>query len=355
MEGRWHSDGLDAEGTASWSVDREGGGAGDTTTTRYDEIYLHTDYGNPMNLLFTPSSAYSTPLSKYYFQIDILSVDRDSSSLSVGVVRPSEFRKGYMNKGMFYNGNLTNCGGALILSYGPRPKQGDTIVVEYTELTDSFQVCFHVNGKLLGIAFQIPKWSTISREAASESFLPCLHGEGEFKLKVSTSVEMPVITAANSITHPLVGDWLLLEAFADEANQEKIWPPLPSRVGTDNEHYRMTLHMEPKDDEWKLSLKVCNTLMAQKLISELEGEDEDEVDQKQYRISGPIRVVSTMMRPRPPLDAIEPKLSNALGSGWKTFSLDRSGTLFAQSRNGSILAAFQRIEIDLDAVACVSY
>ena len=354
MEGRWQSDGLDVEGTASWSVNREGGGAGGPITTCHDEIYLRTDSGNPMNLLFTPSSAFPTPLSKYYFQIDILSMDRDSASLSVGVVRPSEFRKGYRNRGMFYNGNLTNCGGALILSYGPRPKQGDTIVVEYTELNDSFLVCVHVNGKRLGIAFQIPKGSATSREAASESFLPCLHGDGELKLKVSTSLEMPVITAANNITHPLEGDWLLWEAFTDEANQQKIWPPSPSSVGTDNQHYRLTLHMEPKDDQWKLALKVCNTLLAQKVISELDGENE-EADQKQYRISGPIRVVSTMMRPWPPLDAIEPKLSNALGSEWQTFSLDRSGTLFAQSASGSILAAFQRVEADLDAVACISY
>jgi hypothetical protein len=353
MEGRWQSDGLDAEGTASWSVNSEGGGAS-PITTRYDEIYLRANYGDPMNLFFTPSSTTSTHLSKYYFQIDVLSMDTDSASLSVGVVRPSEFRKGFLNKGMFYNGNLTNCGGSLILSYGPRPKQGDTIVVEYTELNDSFQVRFHVNGKCLGIAFQIPKSSRTSSATASESFLPCLHGDGELKLKVSTSIEMPVCTTTSSIAHPLEGDWLMLEAMADEANQRKIWPQSPSSVGTDNQHYQLTLHMELTDDQWKLVLKVCNTLLAQKVISELGAEDED-ADQKHYRLSGPSRVMSTMMRPWPPLDAIEPTLSKALGSGWKSFVLDRSDTLFAQSESGSMLASFQRVLTDLHGVACISY
>jgi len=151
IEGQWKSDGSDNQDRV-WSIENEG------TDSAGQVLSLNVNpRGNPMNFLFTPSATTTARPSKFYFLVDILSMDTDSSSLSIGVARPSEFRKGFMTKGMFYNGNLTNVSGALKVSYGPRPKRGDKILVEYTEQEDSFQVKFYVDGKSLGIAFQIPK------------------------------------------------------------------------------------------------------------------------------------------------------------------------------------------------------
>jgi hypothetical protein len=247
---------------------------------------------------------------------------------------------------MFYNGNLTNGGGALKVSYGPRPKQGDTILVEYAEFDNSFRVCFHVNGKSLGIAFLVPK-SSVS--PASESFLPCFHVQGDVRLKVTTSLEIPIV-ATTSIQHPLEDDWSLIEAI-DEASGQRIWPIITSS----SDHIQsspLTLHMEPNDDQWILALKVCNTLRVQKVLSELAGGDNDS---KTYEISGPNRVLCTRMMPPPPLRVLEPQLFHALGSQWKSFILERSDTLAALSEGGMRLATFQRVSTDENAVACTSY
>jgi hypothetical protein len=334
IEGQWKSDGLDASGQASWLVDNE-----DVATGQ--ELSVNVEGGSPMNLIFNPST--NTPLLKFCFQIYVVSIESSSTSLGVGVVRPSEFRKGYGTKGMFYNGNLTNGSAALKVSYGPRPETGDVILVEYTELDDSFKVCFHVNGKSLGVAFQVPK-----EIPASESFLPCFHVMGGIKVRVSTSIEMASITNTK-VHHPLEDNWSLLEAF-DEASQQTIWP-VPVNA-TNARSSPLTLHMAPNNGHWFLALKVCNTLRVQRVISELEGGDNDA---KKYGLSGPNGVMTTMMMPRPPLNVVEPILSNALGSQWKSFVLEGNDTLRVLSESGGNLATFQRVLTDKNAVACTSY
>lgn len=347
IQGSWKSDGLDADGKASWSLEEE---------ESSNLLSIQVSGGSPMNLLYTPTAAPSP--TKHYLQVKILNMESRSASIGVGVARPSEFQKGYKTRGMFYNGNLTNGSAALKVSYGPRPKQNDSISVEYEETQDGFiQVSFHVNGKSLGTGFRIRKQddSSNTSTASESSFLPCLHAQGKLTVRVAVSTEKPE-SIAKEPDHPLEGEWKLLQAFGDDddSSKEQIWPLDPATSGADGKS--ITLHMEPSDigeeNDWFLGMKVANSLRVQKKVSKLAAAT--------YQISGPSGVMSTRMLPPPPFDKIEGQLSNAMGSRWVKFSIvDDNGpgeTLQALSEDGTILAVFGRPpQPDLSTAACNSY
>jgi hypothetical protein len=325
LQGEWKADGVDADGKATWAVnaDPEYDASSDEPECTPRLVSLKTTGGSPLNLCCSLTS----PRPKYFFQVEILEATSRSTSLSVGVVRPSEFKKGWGNRGCFYNGNLTNGSAALKVGYGPYLKQGDTATVEYTESEDKYQVKFHVNGTCLGIAFEIPKESP-----SSESFLPCLHGQGELTVRATVLSEISKIEKADpDEAHPLQGKWTLLQSYESPGGKTQIWP-----VGTEQgigraEHRTITLNLEPHTssdlpNSWMMILTVFNTMRVVKTVS---GDGRG----KEYDLSVPPGtdhgVMSTMMMPPPPYVEIERKLSHAMGSDWRKLRLDDDGSLKA--------------------------
>ena len=336
-----------------------------------------------MNLYCSFSS--TTP-NNYYYQVEILSVDTAPSSssssswsLSVGVVRPSELKKGWGTKGMFYNGNLTNGSAALNVGYGPRLKPGDVVVVEYqySEEDKKHRVKYHVNGTFFGTAFEISQQDSMDKE--TETFVPCLHCQGQ--IRVQTQVQLTrqalcsTLATAERTTNPWEGDWILVQAWKapgsmnEQDKMTSIWLLEESQQGSPDQI--LTLHMETHStDETRIEcamvVKVCNSMRVIKRISPhvLEGEADSSSDpgRLEYTLENPEGealpsiVVATRMMPPPALFEVEQDLSQALAVDWKVLRVASDGmTMQALSREGWVLGQFQRRQLDQDQVACTSY
>jgi hypothetical protein len=354
IKGEWKADGLDADGKATWAVkddleyDISFGESESESESAPRLINMDTTAGSPLNLLCSLTS----PQPKYFFRVEFLEATSQSTSLSVGVVRPSEFKKGYGTKGLFYNGNITNGSGALKVGYGPYLKQGDVATVEYTELEDKYQVKFHVNGTCLGIAFEIPKESP-----SSESFVPCLHGKGGILVRAVVLSETPNNEMVAPAEHSLKGKWTLLQSYEARDGKTRIWP-VGTQQGTDgSEHRTITLNLEPHTSSdipncWLLVLKVFNTMRLMRILS---GDERDNKYELSVHPGAHPGATSTMMMPPPPFGEIESKLSDAMGSHWRKLQLSDSGSLEALASDGTTLACWERQRRDLNDVACTSY
>ena len=107
----------------------------------------------------TSSSSSSIFPESYWFAVTVGDLgNNDSNSISIGAVTPTEFQQGYRIKGMFYNGNLTNCGAGLNINYGPYLKSGDRCVLELctsSTPTTTFSMTIYLNGARVGKGFEI--------------------------------------------------------------------------------------------------------------------------------------------------------------------------------------------------------
>ena len=318
----------------------------------------------------------STPLQTFFYQIEILPQDVPSSSslsLSVGVVRPSEVKKGWGTKGMFYNGNLTNGSAALKVGYGPRLKPGDVVIVEYRYIDEDkkHRVKFHVNGQCLGTAFEI---STDN----SEMFVPCLNCQGQVQVQTQVTLTRKelfshLVTSARK-TNLWEGDWTLVQAWKlpESLNQQDgmttLWPLEISHPGIPQ--HTPTLHMEAlstdeTNKDCAMVVKVCNSMRVIKRISHSpvsESETDIVTRTTEYILenpegdASPSVVLATKMMPPPPFVEVEQHLSQALASDWKALRVANDGKVMqVASRDGIILAQFERRQHDQEQVACKSY
>lgn len=360
IQGEWKSDVLDADGETSWTVKEDTGTESESTT---QIISMNSTGGSPLNLCYSLVA----PQLKYFYQVEFLEAASRSTSLSVGVVRPCELRKGWGTKGLFYNGNLTNGSAALKVGYGPYLKQGDTAIVEYTESPDKYQVKFHINGRCLGIAFEILKEQTSA--SPDESFLPCLNCQGELRVRTTFHLEQPKNKKCVSEVHPLHGKWSLLKSYEHTSDgRTQIWPLASTTehdiVSNSAEPRTVTLNLEPYTSSdvngcWAMVLKVFNTIRVLKLVytgDNVHGSNKGYDFLLAEPPGSPPGATSTMMMPPPPFDEIERKLSHALGLHWRKLKLgDNDDTLQVLSGDGTTLAHFERQRSDSNTVACTSY
>jgi hypothetical protein len=323
IQGQWKSDGTDADGKTTWS----------TTPSDTEGVSMEVNVpgGSPMNLIYG-----MTPTPMYYLQVTVTEMASRSSSLSVGVVRPEEFHKGYKCKGMFYNGNLTNGSAALKTSYGPFLQTGDVVVVEYVEAAEEEQVqmIVHLNGACLGTAFQVAK--------GESSFVPCIHVNGEMTLQAKVLSEKPKLAPRD--VHPLVGKWELVEAIGEGFSP--IWPG-----GNNLEDKEMVLSIEKHEDTaFEFSLRVYNTLNIQLQVTgnadtgfQLDGAEG--------------KVMSTKMMPPPPFYEIETKLSNCMESGlWNSMELvPDKDNLAILDDSDLVVAKLTRLQQSTTEAALTSY
>lgn len=324
----------------------------------------------------------STPPPNYFYQVEVLpdNVPSDSSfSLSVGVVRPSEVKKGWGTKGMFYNGNLTNGSAALKIGYGPRLKPGDAVVVEYqyAKADMKHRVKFHMNGTCLGRAFEIVQDPRVTPEL----FVPCLHCHGQ--IEVRTQVQLTREGLYGSLAYKArkpelwEGDWDAVQAWKapEPINQQDtltpIWPFETSQPGISQQQV-LTLHLEPLSSDntstpcAAVVVEVCNSIRVNKRIvpspvSDKATDAQSGARKMEYILENPPGdatgvVAATRLMPPPPLFELEQHLSQALANGWKAFRVTSDGqAMQAVSRDGIVLAQFERRQYDHDEVACKSY
>ncbi|KAL3909180.1 MAG: hypothetical protein SGARI_002729 [Bacillariaceae sp.] len=263
--------------------------------------------GSPVNLM---ASSDSLP-DAYYFQVRI--VDK-GSSVSVGVVTPTEFQPGYKNKGMFYNGNLTNGSAALKTSFGPHLKSGDLVALECAHIStdeagSSFAMTVYLNGKKIGRGFEI------ATTDPSQRFVPCLAATGNVDLMVQVLADQPNLSVAKVSVHPLEGKWKIVNAKKDASGKDHAIPvhdesgnPLPDQRD-------IIMDIAPADEEKiRVSVHVFNN------IGVTMGYNAS-LDKMTYETSASGGPMMTMMMPPPPYDRVEQELSKAIVEHWHSFRL----------------------------------
>jgi hypothetical protein len=260
---------------------RGDGSQGVVTETASTVNLSSATQGSPFHTIY--DTADYLLLGDFYFQVKILELD---GNFSVGLITKGEFEPGWKAKGMFYNGNLTNCGGALQTSFGPYIKQGMEIGVLYK----GSGVYFYVNQQCLGKAFQLDTQTPRNR-------YPCLSVTGKAQVEWSAPQAIPTERdRATASTGPYKGDWKLGQLVI---HSKDVTLPLRAIVATITERG----DCDSSTCLFNLSIKVGNTLSTQLKLSTTSGETNSV-------IVGPI--ISTRMMPPPELYAIETNLSRCL-------------------------------------------
>lgn len=329
MQGTWESDGSEADGVSSWATTSDG----ESCT-----ISVSTSHGSPLNVAYN----FQSNPSQYFYQVNLLEMPSRSSNLSIGVVLPQEFQRGYKNRGMFYNGNLTNCTAALKTSYGPRLKEGDILILGYSEDAHAGVVRLEVylNGSNLGTAFQVPK-------NGPSSFCPCVSIQGEIKVQAKILAVLPdPLLQAQEKHHPLEGKWDLVEAYHDG---QQFYPP-PDTVDVNPCLVSLKKDNESHENLWNVAVRVCNTIMTHKTI-QASGTNSN------YSLQSHGGYRSTMMMPMPPYDQVESTMSVSLENAWSQMEIIGSGssaTLLITSSTGDVVAKCAKAQRSSEP-ACTSY
>jgi hypothetical protein len=289
------------------------------------EIDIVAKGGSPVNLMAVPDDPSSFPDS-YWFQISIVHLER-SSNISVGLVLPTEFQPGYKNKGMFYNGNLTNGSAALKTSYGPYLKAGDYVAIECAHVPSSASsstttggwtvtMTIHVNGKRIGRGFEI---GTTDKK---QRFVPCVAVYGTAKFRSAVTNESLQLANDVPAMHPLEGKWKLVNAKKDTTTAVEIVPVPDAQIAAEPRDIIVTISHEKSTDSQhqnqslNLSVHVYNNIGMKKAYTA-------SPDQKFFELvnigHGPM---STMMMPPPPYHRVEQELSKAMVDHWQSFRLE---------------------------------
>jgi hypothetical protein len=326
MQGTWESDGSETDSLSSWATTADG----ESYT-----ITVSTSSGSPMNAAYK----FQSNPSHYFYQVNVLEMPSSSSYLSIGVVLPQEFQRGYKNRGMFYNGNLTNCGAALKTSYGPRLKEGDTLILGYSEDDHAGLVRLEVylNGSNLGTAFQVPK-------NGPSSFCPCVSIQGDIKVQAKILEVLPDPLPQSEEKHPLEGKWDLVEAYHDG---QQFYPP-PDTVDVNPCLVSLEKDNESGEILWNVVLHICNTIMIRKTI-------QPSGTNSCYSLQSHGGCRSTRMMPKPPYGQVESTMSASLENAWSQMEIVSSGaTLIIKSLTGDVVAKCTKAQRSTEP-ACTSY
>jgi hypothetical protein len=261
-EGTWIGDGGDGE------IQQKGSFLTVQSATR----------GTPLNVRH--SAAPTT--GDWYFQVHLVKLSKESS-ISVGVANSEEMLPGWKTKGMFYNGNLTNGSAALVTSFGPYLKEGDSVGVFVTN--NNRNVTFFHDGRCLGTGFELS-------DETSKTYCPCIHVSGEVQIRFEIPDSLPATMSKEGKTKGFVDEWKLIEAINDSGTAVAI-----------PEGHDIVLHLDvgPDENQYDFSLRVANTLRCIGIKEE----------------GGGIKmgmVMSTMMEPPPELREIEMFLSSSLSN-----------------------------------------
>lgn len=290
VEGIWIGD-----GSTGCELEQEGPSLTIKSATR----------GTPFNVCYDgPISA--TGAGDWCFEVVLVHIAKNSS-VSIGVVNPEELKPGWKTKGMFYNGNLTNGSAALVTSFGPYLKEGDSVGVAVTN--NNRDVTFYHDGRCLGMGFSLTE---------KKAFCPCIHASGEVQISFAIPTTLPTAVSKQGKTDGMVDEWKLVEAV-NESGTAVTFP----------ENHDIVLHLDtPNETQYQLSLRVGNTLRC--------SATKDKGDSVKV---GPI--MSTMMEPPPELREIETFLSSSLPSV-TSIDLKEASVLVLSGSSSQMKLVFER-------------
>ena len=279
------------------------------------------------------SSSSSVFPESYWFVVTIGDI-RNDGSISIGAVTPAEFQKGYKTKGMFYNGNLTNCSAGLKTNYGPYLKSGDRCVLECTatatatasadgSAAPTFSMTIYLNGNRVGKGFEI-------QNPSKKRFFPCVSVNGKVEFASNVTTEKPsdllLPPVGGEQEHPLNGKWMIVEAKTASGSEQY----LPVREDESSEQFspvkQVTMIIDAaesknssKNPSLSLSVKVANSMRIRKGYKARADENSGGEGEMIYDlISAGELPMMTMMMAFPPYDRVEREMRSAMAKGWKS-------------------------------------
>ncbi|KAL9188726.1 hypothetical protein ACHAXT_007104 [Thalassiosira profunda] len=302
--------------------------ADSTSTTTIS--FASATQGTPFNIrLNGPEGA----PSDIYYEVKITELAK-GSSLAVGFVTSDGFQPGWKTRGAFYNGNITNGSAGLIIGFGPRVKEGDTVgaylrhVIRIEDYTKRWIIMFYHNGKCLGAGFSL--------EDEGERYFPCLHLSGSATVIRYTSPTPPTIFAREPEDHggdPYTGQWAIEQAFSGpELGQillpedatcrtiafERVDTATPST--TEGAEYRLTATV---DNSFHTTLEIPGSIGA--------------FDRIQFTAP----CAATRKMPRPAFQELERLLETSLSAdgGWKKMIVASEGRLVVSGPTSEVVCS----------------
>lgn len=371
----WKTDGSSACQQADFITNPD-----DDADDGFTDINMVTTGGSPVNLLGTiPSSSILS--SSYWFQVQIVELGR-SSSMSIGITVPSQFKQGYKNRGMYYNGNLTNGSAALKIAFGPYLQSGDYCTIHITHSTNqevvdgqeekattttTVTMTVYMNGKKIGKAFEVVLDDDLETRAGADDvrfFYPSIavHGKVRFRAKVGSDMPDTLSGQAadgSAIVHPLEGTYNIIQAMDGTTGTRSI---LPVAVDGTSRRIDQAVMVIAADRSTitattavlRFSVRVVNSIMMSRGCTTKEVDENTRI----FELSddGRGHLPMTLMLAPPPYDDVERELVQAMTGQWQTLKFvvaedDINSTnqrlLHIANAHGDIVAQCERQQPDM--------
>lgn len=308
---------TDNSSNLKWIGDGSEGGSVDVDETSSSTItFASATQGTPFNIRLDTNDSF---VSDSYYEIKVVDMYKDAS-LGVGLVTADRFQPGWKTKGCFYNGNITNGSAGLVIGFGNRIKEGDTVGV-FQQRGEQCNIVFYHNGRCLGAGFSV--------DDNNEKFFPCLHVSGRTTVTYSTPSPPTVFErehANNDHDDPYSGDWEIEQAFTGPELREL---PLP-----ENSTFKVSFEKAGAlQDQYRISIKISNSFHTSfKISGKMEAFDKIE-------FTG--GCISTRMMPMPGFDEVEQFISSAVRSdgGFQKMIVSEDGKLIMSGPTAEMICS----------------
>lgn len=237
---------------AYWQPDGSSGFTVDgNTVTHIDE----SGGGNVFNCLWNEGDGVTS--GSHYWKIHFDTLEDGGAA---GVTSTGLFKEGYACKSLSYSGNLSTGGALLVSNFGAPPCAGDTVGIFASFEDDRLKVYIDLNGKSLGLAFDVPA-------STFDSIYPIVSFNTSGSAKCHKENEPPSSLARLSTAFTgIEGDWKFKELIQEDesplAISSELQPKLTTKLRKDaeNEYVWTTSVVNNiisrlwlEDDKWKTS------------------------------------------------------------------------------------------------------
>lgn len=174
----------------------------------------HPQEKTPSNAMWEDGTGVSS--GRHYWRIHFSMLEGRSG---FGFTSGEHFRRGYDCKAAMYMfGDLCHGGrdGTLVLNFGPKPVEGDTVGMLAVFEEDRLKVYFDVNGKSLGLAFSVPR-------SVFTSIYPMVRFYSVGSASCTKQTEIPDITVRPPVRFVgIEGNWKLRKFFENDVETKVV-------------------------------------------------------------------------------------------------------------------------------------
>lgn len=148
---------------------------------------------------------YQVDVGSWHEAYIVIEIKELSGSLSVGLVKASDFLPGWKTIGMFYNGNVTNGRAALMVEFGENLNSGGTVGVYSRRNETGLHVTYYRNHRCLGTAFHLG--------SEDDFFFPCVQVSGSVTFAYSAPAQVPqsIDREYPKAMDQFLGEWKMYE------------------------------------------------------------------------------------------------------------------------------------------------